>query len=215
MEHSEPAVSPFDLHVVPGHAPERARELARMREDVARRLSGHRLEHVYNVAQACLQLASRYGVDLFEAEAAGLLHDWDKKLPASELWRKVDAYGIELAERDPRMEPLLHGWTAAASLPELYPNLPDSVFRAIDRHTVGAPDMSPLDMVVYVADMLEPTRRGPVFDELRALAATASLTELFAACLRRSLTHLVETGRYVYPGGVEAWNAYCAFVPVG
>jgi len=197
----------------PSRCADQALRLEQIRADVSRRLSGHRLEHVLNVASMCVELADLYGVDAFEAEAAGLLHDWDKKLPSEELWRKAEEFGVDLGDRDPRMEPLLHGWTAAASLPAAYPELPASVFCAIERHTVGAVSMTPLDMAVYVADMLEPTRRGPVFDELRAMLGRATLVELFAACLRRSLTYLLETGRYVYPGAAEVWNAYCAHVP--
>ena len=213
MEPRDAALSPFAAEPACAYAPARAARLAQIRDDVSRRLSGHRLEHTLNVARACEQLACRYGVDPFEACAAGLLHDWDKKLPVAELWAKAESCGVDLGDRDPRMEPLLHGWTAAASLPALYPDLPPAVFDAVARHTVGCTSMTPLDMLVYVADMLEPTRRGPVFDELRALAAVASLPELFAACLRRSMVYLLESGRYVYPGGVAVWNAYCDLAP--
>lgn len=191
-------------------------ELERIDAAVGERLSGHRLEHVRGVASTARALAVRYGVDPFEAEAAGLLHDWDKRLTPDELWGKavehgVDLHGFEVG--DALLVPLLHGWTAAASLPALFPELPVAVFRAVERHTVGSLGMSPLDMVVFVADMVEPTRTGDGAERLRALVGEVALDALFAACARRSIAYVLETGRPVYPGAVEVWNAYCDRLP--
>lgn len=183
-------------------------ELDRLESAVDARLWGRRLEHVHGVARTCVEMAVRFGVDPFEAKAAGLLHDWDKKLSADELWDKVERYGIGL-ERDDRLLPPLHSWTAAASLPHEFPELPAAVFQAVGRHTVGAPDMSPLDMVVFCADMVEPGRDFPGVGALRALAEKGPLDRLFATCLGRSVASVVEGGRYLYPGAVDVWNAYC------
>lgn len=205
----------FDVPV-PTAAPGEEAELARLSAALDARLSGHRLVHSHGVSDTAGRLAALYGVDPFRARAAGLLHDWDKKLPVDELWSKVERYGIDLHGLqlgDAHLVPLLHGWTAAASLPEEFPELPAEVFRAVDRHTVGTTDMSPLDMVVYCADLLEPTRTGDGIDALRALAGSCPLAGLFAACARHGLTSVLAAGRYLYPGGVEVWNACCADLP--
>ena len=188
------------------------RRLAELRELVCGRLSGHRLAHSLSVARTAGRMAAAHGVDVFSAVAAGLLHDWDKKLPPDELWEKAWSYGVVPAgERDERMTPVLHGRTAAASLPRLFGDLPPEVFQAIDRHTVGATDMDPLDVVVYVADMLEPLRPGDL-GELRALA-TGPLDPLFAACARQSALWVLATGRYLAPEAVDVWNAYESCLP--
>ncbi len=192
--------------------PEQCRALDRISAAVDARLSGRRLEHVHGVALTCGALAARYGVDAFAAQAAGLLHDWDKQLPLEELWAKVDAFGLAVP-RDDRYAPLLHSWTAAASLPLTFPELPPEVFRAVGRHTVGAVDMTPLDMALFVADMVEPTRTGDHVNALRALVGTAPLEGVYAACLRQSILYVLETGRYLHPGAVESWNAWCSELP--
>lgn len=197
------------VHAVAGRLePEQEAELTRIKEAVAGRLWGKRLDHTYGVAETCRDLAARFGVDPFEAQAAGLLHDWDKKLDADQLWEKVERYGIGL-QRDNRLLPPLHSWTAGASLPEEFPELPASVFQAVARHTVGAPDMTNLDMVVFCADMIEPHRNFSEVDALRKLARTGPLDHLFAACLQCSIMCVIQTGRYLYPGAVDVWNAYC------
>lgn len=190
--------------------------LAVLQTAVERHLSGHRLRHSLGVAQTAGRLAASHGVDPFLATAAGLLHDWDKKLTPDELWTKAAEWGLpELAgERDERMTPVLHGWTAAASLPQTW-DLPSAVFQAIARHTIGAMDMSDLDIVVYAADMLEPGR-GDDADTaaLRALAS-GDLRALFAACARQSCLWVIESGRYLHPEAIRVWNAYEPYLPEG
>lgn len=196
--------------------PAQEAELARLSAAVDARLTGHRLAHSHGVSETAGHLAELYGADPFLARAAGLLHDWDKKLTTDQLWEKAARYRVCLGGFQPgdaRLAPLLHGWTAAASLPEEFPELPPEVFQAIDRHTVGAVDMTPLDMAVYCADMLEPSREGGDIDELRALVGAAPLEGLFSACARGSVMFVLQTGRFVYPGAIEVWNAYAASLP--
>lgn len=192
-----------------GATPEQEEELGRIREAVRSRLSGHRLEHVLGVAASARRLAARFGADPFMAEAAGLLHDWDKKLDRDELWAKAIRYGVVPEQADGRMFPLLHAWTAAASLPEVFPELPREVFGAVGCHTVGDVAMSALDKVVYIADAIEPGRSFDGVGELRELARTGSLDALFAACVRQSIEVPLAQGRYLYPGAVRVWNELC------
>ncbi|MBS5449638.1 MAG: bis(5'-nucleosyl)-tetraphosphatase (symmetrical) YqeK [Coriobacteriia bacterium] len=188
--------------------------LSVLRTEVERHLTGHRLRHSLSVARTAGRLAAAHGVDPFLATAAGLLHDWDKtkQLTTDDLWAKAERYGLVEGERDPRMAPILHGWTAAASLPETW-DLPAEVFQAISRHTIGATDMSDLDIVVYVADMLEPLRGDDAeYWELRRLAQ-GDLRALFAACARQSCLWVIESGRYLYPEAIRVWNAYEPYLP--
>lgn len=187
--------------------------LRTLRLAVEERLSGHRLRHSLSVALSAGRLAAAHGVDPFLATAAGLLHDWDKVLARDELWAKAERYGVlDGIERDERMAPVLHGLTAAASLPEMW-DLPGEVFQAIARHTVGAPDMSDLDIVIYVADALEPLRGADAQVEgLRTLAA-GELRPLFAASARQSCLWVLESGRYLHPEATRVWNAYQPYLP--
>ncbi len=201
-------LAPWDAGYVPREPlcdAAQAELLERLRHDVSERLWGKRLTHSFGVSQTALWLASREGIDEFDAAAAGLLHDWDKKLPAEELWDKVERYGLDV----PRVEgalPVLHGLTAAASLPAEYPELSADVFQAIARHTTGAKGMTGLDMAVYVADMIEPGRSGDFVEELRALSRTAPLRQVCAESVRVGLIYLLESGRFVYPSALEVWN---------
>ncbi len=184
--------------------------LARVREllDVRMRENPRRRNHTLGVARTAADLARTYGVDPFLAEAAGLLHDWDKVLPDGELMARAAQYGIRIAGSPIHAVPLLHGPVAAHELPELFPELPASVFQAVSRHTVGAVDMEPLDMVVFVADAIEPMRRGAYADELRSRVGACDLTRLFFDCFTQGLVYVMQTGRYLYPTALDIYNSY-------
>lgn len=182
----------------------RARDLLSVRMKDKRK----RYQHSLGVAATSLELARAYGVDEFDAACAGLVHDWDKVLDDSELVARALHYGVEIDGSPSQAAPLLHGPVAAVELPEIFPEFSKPVFQAVARHTVGASDMSELDMVVFVADAIEPGRRGGYADDLRALVGNVSLTELFFTCFSRGLVYVLETGRYLYPTAVDIYNSY-------
>ena len=82
--------------------------------------------------------------------------------------------------------------------------------QAIARHTVGAPEMTDLDRVVYLADMLEPARTYRGVDKLRQAVGEVSLPELFALGYRVSVMHLLRTRRRIHPETVAVWNSLVA-----
>ncbi len=182
----------------------RARDLLSVRMKDKRK----RYQHSLGVAATALELARVYGVNEFDAASAGLVHDWDKVLDDSELVARALHYGIEIEGSPAQAAPLLHGPVAAVELPEIFPEFSKPVYQAVARHTVGASDMSDLDMVVFIADAIEPGRRGSYADDLRALVGKVTLTELFFTCFSRGLVYVLECGRYLYPTAVSIYNSY-------
>ena len=167
-----------------------------------------RYAHSLNVARTCEQMALAYGVDPFLARAAGILHDWDKVLSAEEQVAWAHELGIDLGVDALLVQPLLHGMTAAAALPKRYPDLPDSVWQAISRHTIGAVDMTDLDMVVFVADGIEPRRRAePATVHVRELVEQgAPLKEVFWSSFSSGVAYVIQTERYLFPGTLDIYN---------
>ena len=184
--------------------------LARMREMLDVRMGDHRKRrnHSLGVARTAKKLAKTYGVDPFLAEAAGLVHDWDKVLDKSELLARAAQYGIAVAGSPTNAVALLHGPVAAVELPELFGELPAEVFQAVARHTSAAEDMSDLDMVVFVADAIEPMRKGDYADELRSQVGKVDLTRLFFNCFSQGLIYVMQTQRYMYPTAISIYNRY-------
>lgn len=198
---------------MPGPAPvyddARLASVRRYEADLARQLAAkhRRYLHSLSVGRTAERLAVRYGVDPYLARVSGILHDWSKALGREETIARAERLGIDLGADPELVEPLLHGMIAARELPARYPELPGEVWQAIERHTLGAPDMSQLDMVLFVADGIEP-RRGSVgaLDAQRAMVATAPLADLFWESFADGVAYVIDTRRYLYPGTLAIYN---------
>lgn len=178
-------------------------------QDLKQRLKPKRFEHSLGVADTARALAEAYGLDADTAQLAGLLHDWDKDFNDTDAQKRARVFEVDLhpavIETMPR---LLHGPTAAASLGRIYPQLPPEVLQAIARHTTGAVGMSDLDMVVYIADALEPGRDFDGLAELRGAVGEIELEELFLRTFRHILLSLIDGKRRFHPQTGTIWNYY-------
>lgn len=177
------------------------------REKLARRLGPDALAHCVGVAETAARLAMRYGVDVEPARMAGLLHDWAREDGREQLLNEALAAGLPVSDIDRTVPYLLHARMGAAAVRTEFPDLPEEIVRAVERHTLGAADMSDLDRVVYVADMIEPGRSFEGVETLRDAECEVSLAELYARAYATSLVHLIRTRRHLHPGTVDAWNA--------
>ncbi|OFK24303.1 bis(5'-nucleosyl)-tetraphosphatase (symmetrical) YqeK [Olsenella sp. HMSC062G07] len=195
----------------PSYDEGRRETIARLEGDLERHMRGlrpRRFEHSLSVALTAESLACAYGVDPFAARCAGILHDWDKVLSPSEQLEAARKFDVDLGVDLALVLPLLHGLTAARRLATLYPELPREVFRAIELHTLGSADMTPLDMVVFVADAIEPTRRASAdIEEVRTMvAAGAPLDAVFERMFVAGIAYVLKTRRYLYTGTIDTYN---------
>ena len=174
------------------------------------RLGQEALAHSMRVSETAATMAVRYGVDPEPAKLAGALHDWDRERSAGELLDAAARDGLEVSDADAEVPELLHARTAARDIARVFPGIAPEVVRAVERHTVGSADMGPLDMIVYLADMVEPARVFPGVQELRDAVGVVSLQELFARGYQHSLAYLVDIRRPIHPDTVVGWNTFVA-----
>ncbi len=180
------------------------------RAALGERLSAKGYAHSIAVADTAARLARIYGVDESTAYLAGLLHDWTRECSPDALLSSARAQEIETEAVDESVPYLLHARIAARLLRDEFPELSQEVLQAVERHTLGAPDMSDLDRVVYVADQIEPERDERKLEELRDAVGRITLSELYLLTYAVSLRALVRDRRLIHPTTVEAWNAIIA-----
>lgn len=179
-----------------------------MRRRLQERVKPSRYIHSLGVSQTAEQLARIYGVDEGDAAVAGLLHDWDKALSFKEL-RKIAKKRAKVPKEVRKNNPaVLHAYTAPYSLKEEFPELSDEILQAIERHTCAAPDMSGLDMVVFIADIIEPGRAFGDVAPLREAVGRVSLEELFYMTYKSTLIYLLEDDKSVHPDSLTTWNSW-------
>jgi predicted HD superfamily hydrolase involved in NAD metabolism len=174
---------------------------------VEARLGHKAAKHCKRASATAAELAAAYGVDVEDARLAGLLHDWDRETSADVLLAEATQAGLDLTDADRANPHLLHSRMGARAVHAAFPMLHADVIQAISRHTIGAPDMTPLDMVVYLADMMEPHRDFEGVEQLRADVGAVSLAELFALGYQLSVRYLVEARKRIHPDTVAVWNA--------
>lgn len=176
------------------------------------RLSADTLGHCERVAETAARIAASYGVDVALARLAGLLHDWSKEQGGAELVSIARRRNVPLTDADLAVPYLLHAPVGAAEVRDALPGIDEIVLRAIAAHTCGAPTMSELDMVVYVADAIEPGRTHDGVRALRGAVGPVPLRELFARTYEVSFRHLIDKRRCIHPVTTEVWNALIAEV---
>jgi len=174
------------------------------------RLGESAVGHSLRVGETAARLAEVYGVEVEPARVAGALHDWDRERGADELIGDATAAGMDVSAADTLVPYLLHARTGARALAAQFPGISEEIVTAVERHTLGAVDMSPLDMVVYLADMLEPAREYEGVQELRERVGAVTLAELFALGYQHSVAHLISSRRRIHPQTVAVWNALVA-----
>lgn len=183
---------------------------AQAEQAVKERLGEAAAGHSLRTAHTAEVLANTYGVDAESARLAGLLHDWDRERKKRDLVAAAREAGIPVTAADEAAPKLLHAKTGAAGARAALPGLPADVVQAIERHTVGAADMTDLDKIVFLADMIEPARDFPGVQELRAGIGALSLDQLFALGYQQSLMHLVVARKRLHPDTVAVWNSIVA-----
>ena len=170
-------------------------------------LSPKRFAHTLGVVCSARELALAHGADLRSAMTAALLHDCAKCLPLKEMQRI--ARENRLTEDPEIMDSgaLLHAPVGAWMAEHVYGVTDPEILSAIAVHTTGCPGMGTLDMVVFLADKIEPGRPGfPLLARMRE-TAPRSLPGAMCLSLEGTADYVKESGRKLHPRSAEtlAW----------
>ncbi len=182
--------------------------IEQMKEKLKSMLTEHRYVHSLGVMEMSVEMAKTFGVDEEKARVAGLLHDCAKQIEKREQLRMCEEYGLELDDTKRENLALLHS-ELGAKLAELEFGITDpEILGAIFYHTLGKPKMTPLEKILYVADMAEPNRADyPGLKGLRALCAT-NLDEATLYGLELSIAHIERKGFVIHTQTMEAEAYY-------
>lgn len=146
-------------------------ERIEIEKKLKKELSKDRFRHTLGVMYTAASLAMAHEVDMEQALYAGLLHDCAKCIPNKEQLRLCKEKKIAITESEEKSPYLLHAKLGAYFAKKEYGIVDEEILHAIQVHTTGAPHMNPLDMIIYIADYIEPNRdKAPNLSEIRKLA---------------------------------------------
>ena len=161
-----------------------------------------RAAHAIGVCETARAMAEQFGADASLAARAGILHDVTKALKPEQQLLLAKALGVKLTAFEQENPQLLHAKTGAAAAREIFGEC-EAVASAIEWHTTGKPDMTALEKIIYLADMIEPNRSYPGVDAIRQ-AAQQDLDAGTLLALNRTISYLQETGLRVCEDSVRA-----------
>jgi predicted HD superfamily hydrolase involved in NAD metabolism len=162
------------------------------------RLSEKRYGHTVRVANTAESLARKHGLDPAQTRLTALLHDAARETEPDEFLRLAKEWNLSVGEPEQQSPKLLHGPVAAELARRELGVADEEVLAAIRVHTIGAAEMGPLALALYVADKIEPARDYPSVGKIRDLASS-DLREAAAESLRRVIAHNEGRGRSVHP----------------
>ena len=173
-------------------------------------LNPNRVAHVLGCRDTAVELAKRWGANETDAARAGILHDITKAIDGPLQLTLCEAYGKILSDFSRRYPKTLHALTGSMVARRIFGEN-DAVVSAIEHHTTGKADMNLLEIIIYVADYMEPNRNFPGVEKLRELAFT-DLQAALKLGLEMTLEHLKRQGAEVSPesrAALEWLNPQC------
>ena len=165
-------------------------------------LNPNRVAHVLGCRDTAVELAKHWGADVTDAARAGILHDITKAIDGPLQLTVCEAYGKILDAFSRKYPKTLHALTGSMVAERIFGEN-EAVVSAIRHHTTGKADMSLLEMIIYVADYMEPNRNFPGVETLRELAFT-DIRAALKLGLEMTLEHLKRQGNEVSPESREA-----------
>ena len=167
-----------------------------------------RFAHSISVGHCAETLAQVYGADMFSARVAGILHDWEKLLPDEKTIELAEHFRIQAEAPYQKIVGLLHGPLAAKTLPAIYPWLSDEILSAIQKHTAGDRQMSKLDKILYLADLIEPLRPNytSVEETRNVYLRGGSLDKLYETAFCSVMMYVISSRSYLYPNSIALYN---------
>lgn len=168
------------------------------------------LRHVQAVAEECVRLAARFGLDEAQCRLAGIMHDISAVVPAAEMLRYAQSEALPLDAAEIRHPFLLHQRLSAVIAQECFHITDAAVLRAISCHTTLRAEASDLDMALFLADKIAWDQPGqPPFLPL----VEAALHQSLASACRVYIDYVMENGMILSPHqdllAARSWLANC------
>ena len=126
---------------------------------VQKMMTASRFVHSLGVRQVGARLALKHGLPMQKAGVAGILHDCAKCLPMKRLQSLAKKSKLSLPGPTLESNALLHGPVGAYITQEQYHIQDQEILDAIYYHTTGRAGMKGVELVIYVADAIEPSRK--------------------------------------------------------
>ena len=175
-------------------------------EQLKQMLKPKRLKHSINVANCAVKLSEIYGCDKDKAYLAGLVHDCAKYFTKDEIEAYVKKYDIVLDPMEVDNIALSHSVIGSYVIQDVF-NIKDvDIINAVRYHTTGRENMTILEKVILMADMIEEGRYFPGVDYLRELSFGGQLNKALIDSFNNTIKFVIENDQLIHLRSISARN---------
>lgn len=132
-------------------------------------LKEDRYIHTLHVSDIAIKLAGLNGISEEKAEIAALAHDVAKNISKSKMKEIIDNNNIPISDVEKNNPNLWHSIVGPIEAMKKLGINDDEILDAIRWHTTGKENMSLLTKIIYIADMIEPSRNFDGVEDIRRI----------------------------------------------
>lgn len=175
-----------------------------VKQIIQKYLTNDRYEHSLRVADVAKRLAKIHQVNERDVVLAALFHDIAKDQTPAELTENIKKYCLPKELLSEHKE-LWHGPVGAKIVEQIYQVQSEAIYEAIYHHTTGRAGMGNLELIIYIADYIEPKRQIPGVEEVRQLSEI-NLIEAALLISSRTIKYLLDKRVTIHINTFLAYN---------
>lgn len=175
-------------------------------EYIKKNLKENRFIHTLGVVSVAKKLAKLNGISEEKAEMAALCHDIAKNIPKAEMLKIMEENNIILDENEKNSPSIWHSILGPVVAKKELGIDDEEILEAIRWHTTGRENMTKLEKIIYIADMIEPSRDFKGVEAIRN-ATAEDLNKGVLMGITETLNFLLKKGSLIDLNTVKARNS--------
>ena len=177
----------------------------RIKDYIKKKLDKKRYDHVINVKDMAIKLAEKYNVDKKKAEIAALCHDCAKNMSEKELLNVIKDHNLNLDWISLKNIQITHGLIGSIIMKEEMEIKDRDILNSVKYHTTGRANMSMLEKIIYLSDVIEISRDFKEVHDIRNLAFE-NIDEALIKSLECTIKYVLDKGELLHTNTVIARN---------
>jgi len=188
------------------------RSIKKYEKILFKKLNHHRLIHSLNTMREAVKLCDIFDVNINAGAIAGLLHDCAKYANADSDVKLIASNANEneklIFDNDDHIFPeIRHAYWGEFIAKYLYGVFDKDILNSIYYHTTSRSNSSLLEIIVFVADKIEPGRKFPRIDKLRKISYN-NINAGHYECLSDIIRVLENRKLKIHNDTIEAFNSH-------
>ena len=151
-----------------------------------------RLNHILGVARLAKELAVKFSIDSEKAYIAGLLHDYIKYEPISQMLEIINDQDI--IEKFKNAPQIYHAYASSVMAKEKFGITDVEILNGIKYHVFGRVGMTLFEKIIVISDFAEDSREYPACKEVRKTLDSGNFDLAMYLCIKYTIESVLLNG---------------------